>query len=310
MKQLNRQQILNLLPKLDLLEAIEKGFMQYSNGHVVVPPIGELLMDKGEVHIKYGYVKEEPYYVIKIASGFYQNPDFGLSSSNGLMLLFSQQTGALVCSLLDEGYLTDVRTAVAGAICAKYLAPKQVTAIGIVGTGIQARLQPLYLKTVTDCRLIRVWGRNKLKLAQYQNDMQAHGFKVIISSTIAELATQANLIVTTTPASIPILSAEDIKPGTHITAIGSDTPVKQELAVDLLAKADLVVADSIRQCQQRGEVYHAFKSAELCKDDIVELGRVIENNRGRADDQQITIADLTGVAIQDIKIAEAVYLAS
>ncbi len=103
MKQLNRQQIISTLSELDLLPAIENGFIQYSMGNVVVPPVGELLMKKGEVHIKYGYVKDDDYYVIKIASGFYQNPKIGLSSSNGLMLLFSQLTGELVCTLLDEG---------------------------------------------------------------------------------------------------------------------------------------------------------------------------------------------------------------
>jgi len=310
MKQLNRQQIMSILPKLDLISAIEDGFVQYSRGKVVVPPVGELLMDKGEVHIKYGYVTAEPYYVIKIASGFYQNPALGLSSSNGLMLLFSQQTGELVCSLLDEGYLTDVRTAIAGAICAKYLAPKSISAIGIIGTGIQARLQALYLKEVTDCRKIVVWGRNNIKAEKYQYDMQKQGFTVVISKSITELAEQANLIVSTTPATAPILKAEHIKPGTHITAVGSDTPTKQELATDLLAKADLVVADSLNQCQQRGEIFQAITSDKIAEANITELGDIIASGQGRDEEQQITIADLTGVAIQDIKIAEAVYLAS
>ena len=119
-------QIKDILPALDLMPAIEAGFVAYSAGQAVVPPVGELLLDKGEVHIKYGFLHDEPYYVIKIASGFYGNPQLGLPSSNGLMLLFSQRTGELVSILLDEGMLTDTRTAVAGAIAAKYLAPKRV----------------------------------------------------------------------------------------------------------------------------------------------------------------------------------------
>lgn len=310
MKQLNRQQITSILPELDLISAIENGFVQYSKGTVVIPPVGELIMDKGEVHIKYGYVKADDYYVIKIASGFYQNPDIGLSSSNGLMLLFSQNTGELVCNLLDEGYLTDIRTAIAGAICAKYLAPKKITAIGVIGTGIQARLQAIYLTKITACRRIVVWGRNPLKLNEYQRYMQEQGFSVVISRSVAELAKQANLIVSTTPATSPILNAEHIKPGTHITAVGSDTADKQELDVDILAMADLVVADSFHQCQQRGEIFHALKNNSITTNDIAELGDIIVCGEGRLDENQVTVADLTGVAIQDIKIAEAVYLAS
>jgi ornithine cyclodeaminase len=310
MKQLNRQQIISIVSQLDLISPIENGFIQYSRGQVVIPPVGELLLDKGEVHIKYGYVKADDYYVIKIASGFYKNPEIGLSSSNGLMLLFNQQTGELVCNLMDEGYLTDIRTAIAGAICAKYLAPKKITAIGIIGTGIQARLQAIYLKTVTRCRHIVVWGRNKVKLDEYQCYMQEQGFSVMISNSIEELAQHANLIISTTPATSPILKAEYLKPGTHITAVGSDTAEKQELAVDILAMADLVVADSFHQCQQRGEIFHALTNNKISKGDITELGNIIAKGQGRMDDNQVTIADLTGLAIQDIKIAEAVYFSS
>lgn len=309
MKQLNRQQIISALTDLDLIPAIESGFIQYSKGNAVIPPVGELIMEKGEVHIKYGCINDEDYYVVKIASGFYQNPKLGLSSSNGLMLLFSQQTGELVCSLFDEGYLTDIRTAIAGAICAKYLAPKKVTSIGIIGTGIQARLQAIYLKKVTSCRKIIVWGRKANKLHAYRDDMLVKGFDVSIANSVEELAEQANLIVTTTPATSPILKAQDIQPGTHITAMGSDTKEKQELDTDILTKANIVVADSIEQCKLRGEIFQGLANKAIDESKIVELGSIIENNQGRTTENQITVADLTGVAIQDIKIAEAVYLA-
>ncbi|HRW30866.1 MAG TPA: hypothetical protein P5227_12775, partial [Emcibacteraceae bacterium] len=164
MKIISRAEIETILPELDLMPAIEQGFVDYSAGKCIVPPIGELIMDKGEVHIKYGCIKGDDYYVIKIASGFYGNPKIGLPSSNGMMILFSQNTGEVVAVLHDECILTDIRTAIAGAISAKYLAPKKVTAIGIVGTGVQARMQADYLKPVTDCRTIIVWGRDPAKL--------------------------------------------------------------------------------------------------------------------------------------------------
>ena len=305
---LTLDQIKSALPSVDLMGEIENGFIAYSQGRAVVPPVGELLMQDppGDVHIKYGYLTGDDYYVIKIASGFYENPKLDLPSSNGLMLVFSQKTGALVAVLLDEGHLTDIRTAVAGAIAAKYLAPSNVERIGIVGTGMQARLQLEYLAPVTDCRDVLVWGRNEDKLAAYQRDMSDKGFKVSTTTGADDIMASCNLIVTTTPATEPILSGR-VQPGTHITAMGSDTHDKQELDANILKHADLVVADSISQCVERGEIHQALKSDAIAESDIVELGSIIAGDAtGRESDVQITVADLTGVAVQDIQISKAV----
>ncbi|NCF66874.1 MAG: ornithine cyclodeaminase family protein [Chloroflexi bacterium] len=301
-------QIKDILPALDLMPAIEAGFVAYSAGQAVVPPVGELLLDKGEVHIKYGFLHDEPYYVIKIASGFYGNPQLGLPSSNGLMLLFSQRTGELVSILLDEGMLTDTRTAVAGAIAAKYLAPKRVRRIGIVGTGIQARLQLQHLKGVTACRDVLVWGRGDAQLSRYRQDMGPLGFTIGTTQDTAEIMDSCNLIVTTTPAESPLLEVAGLQRGTHITAVGSDAPHKQELDAAILGRADLVVADSISQCLERGEIYQAIEAREIREADLVELGDVIGGKaKGREDEEQISVADLTGVAVQDMQIASSVY---
>ena len=301
-------QIKDILPALDLMPAIEAGFVAYSAGQAVVPPVGELLLDKGEVHIKYGFLHDEPYYVIKIASGFYGNPQLGLPSSNGLMLLFSQRTGELVSILLDEGMLTDTRTAVAGAIAAKYLAPKRVRRIGIGGTGIQARLQLQHLKGVTACRDVLVWGRGDAQLSRYRQDMGPLGFTIGTTQDTAEIMDSCNLIVTTTPAESPLLGVAGLQRGTHITAVGSDAPHKQELDAAILGRADLVVADSISQCLERGEIYQAIEAREIREADLVELGDVIGGKaKGREDEEQISVADLTGVAVQDMQIASSVY---
>ena len=308
MKIVTLDEIKKVLPSLDLMPAIEAGFVAYSAGRSVVPPVGELLLEKGEVHIKYGFIKEDEHYVIKIASGFYGNPKLGLPTSSGLMLMFSQATGQPVAALLDEGVLTDVRTAVAGAIAAKYLAPKQVQRIGMVGTGVQARLQLQHLQAVTTCREVLVWGRGEAQLSRYQAEMTAAGFSVATTQNAGDILASCNLIVTTTPANEPILQVDDLRAGVHITAVGSDTPHKQELDSTILGKADLVVADSIPQCLVRGEIYKAIEGGHLQADSSVELGDVIAGNaNGRVDDSQITIADLTGVAVQDIQIATAVF---
>jgi ornithine cyclodeaminase len=309
-KIITREQIEGVLSAIDLLPAIEDGFAAYSEGRGVVPPVGELLLDKGEVHIKYGYIKGEDYYVIKIASGFYDNPALGLPSGNGAMLLYRQETGEPACALFDEGYLTDVRTAVAGAIAAKYLAPRNVERIGIVGTGTQARLQLRYLDAVTGCREVLAWGRGEEHLVRYREAMSKQGYDVKTTSNAGDVLDECNLIVTTTPAKEPLLAAAGLRPGTHITAVGSDTPQKQELDAAILSLADVVVADSIEQCLVRGEIHRAMEAGCIDRGDVVELGDVIAGRvAGRTSEDQITVADLTGVAVQDIKIAEAVFRA-
>jgi ornithine cyclodeaminase len=309
MKIILKPEIKHLTESLDLFPIIKNGFVAYSKGKSVVPPVGELSFKSppGDVHIKYGYITGDKYYVIKIASGFYQNEKLGLSNGSGLMLLFDQKTGKNIALLSDEAYLTDVRTAVAGAICAQQFA-NEIHCIGVIGTGLQARMQVEYLKMITACRKVMVWGRNTEKSDEYSSYMMNLGFKVRICDLPRHVTDTCNLIITTTAATEPILFADDIQLGTHITAMGSDTPTKQELDPNIMEKADCVVADSISQCIERGEISHALKDGKLTKNNIVELGHVLNGQHpGRTAQGQITVADLTGVAVQDIQIATAVY---
>ena len=297
------------LPKVDLMQEIETGFSAYSNGEVVVPPVGELNFENppGDVHIKYGYIQDDDVYVIKIASGFYQNKLLGLSNGQGMMLVFDQKSGKPIGLLQDEGFLTDVRTAVAGAICAKYLAPKNIEAIGIVGTGVQARMQLEYLKNVTDCQNVIVWGRSKSALNQYKNSMGDSGFTIETAMALDQVTDNCNLIVTCTASEKPIIRKNHVKGKVHITAMGSDTPNKQEIGSNVLSKADLVIADSRSQCEVRGEIHHAIRNNAVSMDSIAELGEIINGDRqGRTTSSEVTVADLTGVAVQDIQISKAV----
>jgi ornithine cyclodeaminase len=297
---------------LDLLPALEAGFAAYSRGEVVVPPVGELLFEDppGDTHIKYGYIRGDEVFVVKIASGFYENPARGLAASSGCMLVFSQETGHLRSVLLDEGHLTDLRTAAAGAIAAKFLAPDGPDAIGVLGTGTQARLQVEALQRVRPCTRVVAWGRSPASLDRYAGAMEPRGYEVVRADTPAEVARACRLIVTCTPAEEPLLTREMIRPGTHITAVGSDTPGKQELDAAILPAADVVVGDSLSQCELRGEIHRAIRAGVFSIDRALELGHVIaEPSKGRATAEQITVADLTGVAVQDIQIAKAVAAA-
>jgi len=305
-------EIKKALAAIDPIPLIEEGFAAYSRGEVVVPPVGELVFNDppGDVHIKYGYIKGDDFYVIKIASGFTDNPKLGLPSGDGLMLVFSQKTGVLEAILLDEGYLTNLRTAVAGAVVAKYLAPRQVSAVGIVGAGVQGRMQLDWLRRVRKFDEAVVWGINEEELGVYRRDMESPGLKIRTTLRAEEVAAAANLLVTCTPATSPVLKAEWIRPGTHITAVGSDTASKQELEAAILARADRVVVDSLSQSELRGEVFKAVSAGAIERDRLVELGRVIADEKlRRGSNSEITVADLTGVAVQDIQISKAVWLA-
>ncbi|MCB1845000.1 MAG: hypothetical protein KDI09_18690, partial [Halioglobus sp.] len=206
-----------------------------------------------------------------------------------------------------------MRTAAAGAVAAKHLAAKNVECIGIIGTGAQARLQLELLRDVVDCKRAVVWGRDAAKAQTMVEDLSAKqsiqdwGLEIDVTEKLDELVLQCNLIVTTTSSKTPLIRAAMVQKGTHITAMGSDDYGKQELEASLLGRADRVVADSISQCVDHGECCVAVRDRHIGRGDILELGKVIDHPElGRSSEDQITIADLTGVAVQDIQIAKMV----
>jgi ornithine cyclodeaminase len=293
----------------ELIEEIAQGFVAYTAGRVVVPPVGYLGFTEpaGDVHLKYGYVKGGDVFVIKVAAGFPQNSERGLPTGDGCMLVFSSTTGFLLAVLLDRSRLTDLRTAVAGAVAARALAPKAISRIGIIGTGVQARLQPLMLAHVTSCREIALHGRSAMRAASCAADLAAMGFRVTVCRTAEDVAASSELIVTTTASRSAHFRAASVRPGTHITGVGADAPGKQELDTALFARADVVVADSISQCADHGDLAPALASGDITLERVRELGAVLADpSLGRASEEQISIADLTGVAVQDIVIARHV----
>lgn len=287
-----------------LMREIETGLRLASKGKAINAPVSFMHFEvpKGEVHIKSGAFSDGEIYVVKIASGFYENPLLGLPSSNGAVLLFSQKTGELIAILLDEGRLTDIRTALTGAIAARYLAPP-IAKIGIIGTGTQAKEQLLHLQHITPCRNVLVFGRNLLKAKKFASNPSLKIFNITISQHIEEITQNCNLIVTTTPSSKPLLFGHQLRPGTHITAVGADDVGKQELDASVFDRADLIVVDSLSQCSSYGDLSHA-KNIDLSS--VIELGKLLENYQKRQPDW-ITIADLTGIAIEDLQVAKAIH---
>jgi ornithine cyclodeaminase len=303
MRIFTRSEIEKAVVPQEVIAALERGFVAYSRGEVATPPVGYLRFDDppGDLHIKYGHRRGDDTFVIKIASGFYDNPRLGLGTGNGMMIVLSARTGAPIATLLDEACLTDLRTAAAGAVAAKYLAPRAIEAIGIIGGGVQARLQLDLLRHVTPCRRALIWARNPDQAKAYR----VEGFEVEPVRSVADLARRCNLIVTTTAARAALLQAADVRPGTHITAVGADAPGKQELEAELFRKAQVRVVDSRSQCFDHGDAVHALQAGVVQEKDFVELGEVIANPAlGRTREEQISLVDLTGLAIQDIEIAK------
>ncbi len=303
------EEMLTVLPAMDLQPAIEAAFVAYSQGRATVPPVGELLFAEppGDAHIKYGYLHGGDTFVIKVATGFGENSTRGLPSYSGVMLVFSAVTGMIETVLLDGGHLTNVRTAIAGAVAATHLAPARVDRIAVFGTGVQARMQAQAIGKAVNCRAITVWGRRQSALDAYRCDMEAAGFTVVTTVDAGDAARDAQVVVMTTSSTNPLLDVHHVAEGTLIIAMGSDTPEKRELTAALVGHADVYVADSISQCLTRGELHHAISAGMRTAESVVELGHVIEDRRrGRISEAQIVIADLTGVAVQDIAIATAV----
>jgi len=305
---------LRALVALDLsaLAAVEESFTLLSRGAVEMPmPMGlEIPEHEGEVHVKSAYVRGLPGFAVKIASGFYANPRRGLPTSSGMLALLSSETGFPLALLLDNAYLTDVRTALAGAVAARHLARAQVDTAGVVGTGVQARMQLEALRLVRPFREAVVWGRSPEAAQRYAHEMSAAlGLPVTPVASAAETARRADVVVTATPARAPLLHSRDLHEGIHVTAMGSDGPGKQELDPAIFRRADRVVCDRKAQCFRLGELQHGLAAGTIREESAIdELGEITSGDKpGRRTDGEVTVCDLTGVGVQDTAIALYAY---
>ncbi|WP_116131012.1 ectoine utilization protein EutC [Tropicimonas sp. IMCC34043] len=296
----------------DSIACIEDAFGALADGGVVMPPILSMAIaaHHGEVDVKTAFVPGLDGFAIKISPGFFDNPKIGLPSTSGLMILFSARTGQTQALLLDNGYLTDVRTAAAGAVAARHLARRDARRACILGTGVQARLQLTALSLVRTLESACIWGRDADKAAALAAGLSESLGIPVTAEPDAETAVRgADVIVTTTPATRPILQADWLQPGQHVTAMGSDQHGKGELAPACIARADLYVPDRLSQTRNLGELQNAIAAGLVAPDAAFpELGEVVRGTApGRGSDSQITIADLTGTGIQDTAIATLAF---
>ncbi|EJC72276.1 ectoine utilization protein EutC [Rhizobium hidalgonense] len=296
----------------DAVGCVEQAFEALATMAVAMPPILRLDIPehRGEVDVKTAYIPGVEGFAIKISPGFFDNPKLGLPSTNGMMVLLSSQTGLVQALLLDNGYLTDVRTAAAGAVAAKHLARENSTVAAIFGAGMQARLQLKALTLVRPIREARIWARDTAKAEAAAADLTKKlGFPVTAISDPGRAIAGADIIVTTTPSEKPIIEAGWLAPGQHLTAMGSDAEHKNEIDPAVIAGAGLYVADSLKQTRRLGELHHAIEAGLVASDaEFTELGQIVAGRTpGRTKSDQITIADLTGTGIQDTAIATLAF---
>lgn len=295
----------------EALEEIAKGFTALAKGKVTLPPILRIDVPEnhGEVDVKTAYIHGLDSFAIKIAAGFFDNRKLGLPTGSGMMVLISAKTGNPIAILLDNGYLTDVRTGLAGAIAAQYLAPKEFEVAGVIGSGMQARYQIQALKLVRDFSRLIIFGIVEDQVDTYAEEISKELDIEVIKAKDAETVVQESaVVVTTTPSKEPYLRAEWLHPGLHITCMGSDSGDKQELYADVFTRADQIVCDRKSQVFRLGELHHAKDAGVISEGHVSELGELTSGAvSGRSSADEITVCDLTGVGIQDTQIARLAY---
>jgi len=293
------------------LESAERAFRALARDEAVSPmPMGVDIPEvHGEVHVKGAYLKGASIFVFKVATGFYGNVEMGIPTGSGLVLIFSAETGFPLGVLSDNGYLTDLRTAAAGALAARYLTPGRPLVMAVIGAGVQGRFQAELIHMVRDLKEIRVWSRKESSRKRYVVEVsRSTGVPVYEFPEVAAAVAGADLVVTATPSRAPLIHPGMLKPGATVIAVGSDGPEKREIAVEVLLAADKLVCDVTAQSIRLGELHHAVKTGKLPIQGVyAELGHIVVGDvPGRAGDETI-VCDLTGVGAQDAAIAEAAW---
>lgn len=290
----------------DELDAVEAVYPLISQGVGSMPPIMRIDVpeNNGEIDIKSAYLPGYSGIAVKVSAGFFDNPAKGLPSLGGLMIVFDSATGVPQSALFDNGYLTDVRTGLAGAVAARHLAREDASIAAVFGAGAQARYQLEALMLVRPIEVVHVWARRLEKAEELATEMTGRlGVPVVAAPTPESAVSGSDVLITTTPATEPIVTTSMLHPGLHITAVGSDAETKREIASDVLAAADQFVCDSVAQSSRLGEL-RAAVAAGFDSGQAVELGAVIGGDvPGRRGDDDITVCDLTGTGAQDTAIA-------
>jgi ornithine cyclodeaminase/alanine dehydrogenase-like protein (mu-crystallin family) len=292
----------------DILATVRAALIAHAEGRTTVPPPIHLAFpdSAADCHVKAGWVAGADDFAVKIASGSYRNAERGLPTNHGLVVVLSAVTGQVRAVLADEGRLTAWRTAAAGALTSHAMARPDAAVVGVFGTGEQAELQVTWLARLRPVTTVLVHGRDQAKADRLVARLADQGFAA--RSATASAAAGADIVVTTTAATSPVLSADQVRAGAHVTGIGTDMPHKHELPVELFGRAAVIATDDHDQCLDHGDLGHAVRAGAVAAAADVPVGRLLRDGVGRAPDD-ITVADLTGVGALDAAVASQVTAA-
>jgi len=309
---LRKEEVARLIGMKEVIATVEEAYKAFNSGEVVQPAyIGmHLPSPRGEIDFKLGYWKSGEMISMKASSGaFADNPAaHGLPSGMGTILLFDARTCALVC-VMDGSLITGLRTGAAGAVSVKVLARRNARRIASIGTGNQARMQIRAIREVMEIGEVHAWDSQPDALRKYKADIEGEfGIPVVMAGSKKEAVERADILVTTTRGKGSLVEAGWVKPGTHIVAIGTDQRGKQELDPEVFRNAK-VVNDSIEQCSEKGETWHPLNGNIIARGDIhAEIGEILLGRKpGRETDDEVTIFDSTGMAIQDNTTSTRIY---
>jgi alanine dehydrogenase len=307
---LSRTDVLDLLSLPDCIDAVERAFRLHAEGRTLGPGVLSVHASGGGFHIKAaGLVGERSYFAAKTNGNFSDNPRrWGLPTIQGTIVLADAANGTPL-AIMDSGSVTALRTGAATAVAAKFLARADSRTATIVGCGVQGELQLAAITAVLPLRRIMLIDIDHARAEDLAARAAAkHGVHVEPTKDLPAALRDSDVCVTCTTSRRAFLRPVDITPGTFIAAVGADNPEKQELEPSLLASATLVV-DVLHQCAEIGELHHALAANLLRREQIhAELAEVVAGRRpGRTREDEITIFDSSGTALQDVAAAVAVY---
>ncbi|MDX1523938.1 MAG: ornithine cyclodeaminase family protein, partial [Anaerolineae bacterium] len=305
---LNEDELRQIVTIPETIEVIKTAFVASSEGRVNTPAAFSLSLPDAQaiVEAKGTFLTDAPYFAVKVNSNFSSNLALNLPAQHGLFALFDAATGFPAAIMVDNGYIKAMKAAAAGAIVADYLANERLERVAVIGSGTQAYMQIKALTGVRTIDMVSVWGRTPVNVDGYARlIVEAHDLNVEIAPSIEAAVRNADLIITATASRTPLIRADWLKPGVHITAVGSDEPTKQELYPAVLQVADVIIADNLEKCATAGEIHHGLAANLITAADIQgELGYLIRNSLpGRTAVDQITVADLTGLDAHEATIA-------
>ncbi len=297
------------IPVAVAVRAVERGFRALALGEATLPDplVMELARQQAEVHVKGAHLAGGRHIVLKLATGFYQNRARGLPSGDGMFLLLDAQTGVPDLLLEEHGYLTDLRTAAAVALTLKYLAPKDAREALLVGAGALARQTARAMLAELPLERLTLWNRTRERAETLAREL-APLVQTRVAPALESAVRDHRVIVTATASTTPLVMAAWVRPGVHVTSVGTGSPEKIELEPALLGRADKLVADRVFQTERYGNLRHAIAAGAVARDKVhAELGDLAAGRlAGRESASEITVADLTGVGVQDAAIAQAV----